>query len=318
MRVFASGIEKGLLRELELGIDQTIGSCAMESVRSGDLVILDAARLAGDSANRSPFCVARALKQVPGVGVVMLVPDDDPHAQVIARFCGVDACVTTTAGGGHGDLAAVRALLTTPTRKSKVDELLERYERKLESDRATRDVGLQRLISATASGGLMSQLSDPDTGLWDGEFASYKIDEELKRAIRMRQPLTLVLLDIGVAEDRLPHDAKQRRLLFAEVASVFLNETRDIDVLARFTPTVFLFLLPGTGHEGGGIVARRMVDGLRTRSPIAGVEVDPRAGLVTAPAPGLEHREAFLLRAEACLGEARNQAGGSGVCSSPE
>src|SRR5262249_52740512 len=150
-------------------------------------------------------------------------------------------------------------------------------------DAGKRASGLHRLLNASSAGSAISQWTDAETGLFDAPFASFKIDEELKRANRMNQPLTLVLLDIGVPEQALPREPKKKRVLFAEVASVFLNSSRDIDVLARFTPTTFLFLLPGTGHDGGMIAARRMIEGLRQKSPIQGVALDPKAGMVTVP-----------------------------------
>lgn len=317
-RVFYLGSDAALRTALEAALDLGIVSATASAPRSGDLVLLDARAPASGLVGGNAFSACRTWHQSSGPRVVMLLDSEDAQGGAIARFCGAEACISVVGSAPSGDLEAVRRLLTGGGKRSKVDELLERFERKLESDPGKRDLGLRRMVHSSASGSLMAQLSDPETGLWDGAFASYKIDEELKRAIRMRQPLTLVLLDIGVEEADLPQDGKSRGLFFAEVASVFLNESRDIDVLARFTPTVFLFLLPGTGIEGGGIVARRMVDGLRTRTPIAGITLDPRAGLVTAPAPGIEHREAFLLKAEACLSRARDGAGGSGVCSALE
>lgn len=318
IRLLYVGQDPGLRERLSKELAAEVLSAAPTLPQAGDLVLLDTR--APDPALRggNAFSACRAWRQDLGVRVIALVDADDVHAGPIATFCGAEASLRVRAGAIEGDLASLRAAVTGTGRRSKVDDLLAHYERKLEQDPTKKQLGMRRIVASDASSALMAQLSDPETGLWDGAFASYKIDEELKRAIRMRQPLTLILLDLGVSEDMLATEARTRRLLLAEVAAVFLNESRDIDVLSRFTPTVFLFLLPGTGHEGGGVVARRMIDGLRTRSPIAGIALDPRAGLVTVPAPGVEHREAFLMRAEACLARARAAVGGSGVSSALE
>ncbi len=95
---------------------------------------------------------------------------------------------------------------------------------------------------------------------------------------------------------------------------MFLNECRDIDVLARFTETTFLFLLPGTGLDGADRVALRMLHSLREREYGAGTRLDPKAGLVTVPATGISERRSFLARAEACLRVAQQGGGEGGLC----
>ena len=92
-----------------------------------------------------------------------------------------------------------------------------------------------------------------------------------------------------------------------------MNECRDIDVLARFAPTVFLFLLPGTGPEGAEVLAKRILLALRTRLA-AIAPVVPACGLSSVPSSEVPDRRAFLAIAEACLGRAL--ASGGGVCSS--
>jgi GGDEF domain-containing protein len=100
--------------------------------------------------------------------------------------------------------------------------------------------------------------------------------------------------------------------VLAEAAGVFLNECRDIDVLARFQPTVFLFLLPGTGPDGATVLANRILAALRERFS-AGPSVAPVAGLCSVPSADVPDRRAFLAVAEACL--ARAAATGPGTVS---
>ena len=103
-----------------------------------------------------------------------------------------------------------------------------------------------------------------------------------------------------------------------EVAGVFLNECRDIDIIGRFTESTFMVLMPGTGAAGSEILARRMLDGVRQRGESGGVAGSPSAGLATMPAAGIHNRHAFLARAEACLRLAREGQGQEGFCSYSE
>ena len=91
-----------------------------------------------------------------------------------------------------------------------------------------------------------------------------------------------------------------------------------IDVLARFTASTFLFLLPGTGPDGALVLARRMLQSLRERTFAEGVRLQPYAGMAWTPQSGITDRKAFLLCAEACLERARSGVGDGGVCGSLE
>ena len=95
---------------------------------------------------------------------------------------------------------------------------------------------------------------------------------------------------------------------------MFLNECRDIDVLARFSPEVFLFLLPGTGAEGAKVLSERSVASLRERLQ-ALVSARPAGGLASVPSGDISDRKRFVAVAEACLERAGGD-GAGGVCTS--
>jgi GGDEF domain-containing protein len=154
-------------------------------------------------------------------------------------------------------------------------------------------------------------LQDPETGLFDGPYATLKLDEEWKRAMRFHQPLSLLLLDLGPRLRSL--DEATRRATLAEAAGVFLNECRDIDVLARFAPTVFLLLMPGTGPDGAEVVSKRILATLDQRFGTA-LGLCPAGGLCSVPSSEIPDRRAFLAVAEACL--RRAEASGAGGLSS--
>ena len=83
--------------------------------------------------------------------------------------------------------------------------------------------------------------------------------------------------------------------------------------LARFSPDVFLFLLPGTGAAGAQVLADRIVNSLGER--LGGlVSARPVGGLASVPSGEVSDRKRFVAVAEACLERAR-AAGAGGVCS---
>jgi GGDEF domain-containing protein len=128
--------------------------------------------------------------------------------------------------------------------------------------------------------------------------------------MRFHQPLSLLLVDLGPGVQQVA-DARRRELL-AEAAGVFLNECRDIDVLARFAPTVFLLLLPGTGPAGAEVLAGRILAALRQR--LQGVPgLLPACGSCSVPATEIPDRKAFLAVTEACLRRAQ-ASGAGGLC----
>ena len=249
----------------------------------------------------------RALKQERGVAVYVLVDDGDAIGVQLARFALADGVLTHRA---DGTICAdeLRTGGRTPRRPS-VDDLLKRLQG--EAGEGGQENSLQRLMRFEREDTLLTQLQDPETGLFNGHYATLKLDEEWKRAHRFHQPLSLLLLDLGFGPDLSDID---RRAALAEAAGVFLNECRDIDVLARFSPEVFLFLLPGTGAEGAEVLSERIVASLRERLE-ALVSARPAGGLASVPSGDISDRKRFVAVAEACLERASGD-GAGGVCTS--
>ena len=317
-RVWFVGDAPQLRQQLEqiLGRPVAEGLPAAGQPAAADTVFVQvgAPRALATRRGANAFSLCRSLKQQPGIRVILLAAEDDPYAAEIARFCLADTCLPVGAAGLSGTAATQLEQLGGVRARVSVDEMLASYEKKIAANTTLQQAGLERMLGGTREESLLALLTDEETGLYDGPYASLKLDEEFKRALRFHQPLSLLLLDIGCAPAVLHDDPARRRLMLAEVAAVFLNECRDIDLLARFTPTTFLFLLPGTGSDGAAVLARRMLDGLRQRSPVAGVPLQPAAGLVTVPQAGITRREEFLRLAEGRLGAAQAGRGAHGLC----
>ncbi len=299
----------GWLREaLEAGPGLTFEEGLPSSPGPGDVVVLGPELLAGEFADRSTVhahSLCRSIKAEPRTRVYLVVDARDPFAGEIARFCLANGVVRVDFQG-RSVIDASEMLERPGTRlpRSATDELLQRLEDELRTDEGKQASALQRILAGADEPRFLDRLTDPETGLFDGPFASFKLDEEFKRARRFHQPLSLILLDIGV--EKLPEADPARRTLLAEVASIFLTECRDIDVLGRFTETVFLFLLPGTGAAGARVLAERMMATMGEREFSGGCMVEPALAVVTVPDPGISDRSALLARAEACLRIARD------------
>lgn len=274
---------------------------------SEDLVVVEAR--AGASAEALPtghaFGGVSALKETKGPAVYVVVDSDDRIGAQLARFVLADGVLTWDPNAQAID-AHEWAAPERPRRHASLDQLLLRLQG--EPGAARPETSLQRLLRFEREDSLQNRLQDAETGLFDGPYAALKLDEEWKRAHRFHQPLSLLLLDLGPAIARL--QPAERRLVFAEAAGVFLNECRDIDVLARFAPTVFLFLLPGTGRPGAEILARRILRALSQRWAKRG-DVGPVCGLCSVPSSEVPDRRAFLAIAEACLAKAQAQGPGT-------
>jgi len=282
---------------------------SLDKAGDGDIVVVDPkaerAQLEGLPHGHA-YSGVRALKQRRGLAVYVLVDKDDATGVQLARFTLADGVLSW-----DGEAVGTDELRTggySPKHPS-VDDLLTKLQN--EAGEQGKENSLQRLMRFEREDTLLTKLQDTETGLFDGHYATLKLDEEWKRAHRFHQPLSLLLLDLGFADDLSDID---RRAALAEAAGVFLNECRDIDVLARFSQEVFLFLLPGTGADGAQVLANRIVESLKGR--LQGLVVaNPTGGLSTVPSSDIRDRKSFVAVAEACLTSAK-EAGTGGVCSS--
>ncbi len=307
-RWFWVGSRAGVRDAIAAALGSAPAAAPASDAVAGDLVVADLladASVCASLPSGHVLGAVRAWKDVPGIAAYVVVAHDDRIGPQLARVAGADG-VLRVHPDGHVDAKDLAA--SAAPRRTQVDELLARLEPRLASSGP--DSPLQRLLRFEGDDSVAARLQDPETGLFDGPYAALKLDEEWKRAHRFRQPLSLLLLDLGPRVAALG-DA-ERRLVFAEAAGVFLNECRDIDVLARFAPTVFLFLLPGTAPDGAEVLAKRIVDALQQR--FAGrTDVAPVCGVCTVPSDDVPDRRAFLVVAEACLERAR-AAGPGAVC----
>jgi diguanylate cyclase (GGDEF)-like protein len=119
-------------------------------------------------------------------------------------------------------------------------------------------------------------LTDGLTGCFNRRFFEIQLERDLHLATRMRQPVSLILLDIDYfkrVNDTHGHDAGDAALRI--LAAALREEVRGVDTAARYGGEEFAIILPQAGPEGALVVAERL------RSRIERTEV-PGVGCITA------------------------------------
>jgi diguanylate cyclase (GGDEF)-like protein len=119
-------------------------------------------------------------------------------------------------------------------------------------------------------------LTDSLTGCYNRRSFELQLERDLHLATRMRQPLSLIMLDLDNFKhinDQAGHDAGDAALCM--LAENLRAELRAVDTAARFGGDEFVIILPQANPEGALLVAERL------RKRIAQMVV-PEFGQVTA------------------------------------
>jgi len=225
-----------------------------------------------------------------------VVVDHENHlAAPIARFCGATG------------------ILSRPLTRSALTEVLEtdESEAELATDRRdeSKDMALPEALLADLTRersqdvGLIQALIDSETGLFNYSFLHFKLDEEFKRSRRFDQPLACVMLGF---EGQCSND------VLRELAAIFLEASRDTDLIGRFDENSFLFLLPNTGIDGATIMAGRVASLAEERNltDLVGDQLVISVGISCYPHPDIDDRDDLYGRAREAFVNARNDGGG--------
>jgi diguanylate cyclase (GGDEF)-like protein len=139
---------------------------------------------------------------------------------------------------------------------------------------------------------------DPVTELPNSGGFLAQLDDELERARRYGQQVSIVVLEIS----GLPTDRAAQDQLLAQAAALFRRELRAMDSVARIGAATFAMILPTT-HAGGARVFADRVQlhlahhqfGLDAVSVLLGAS----AGIATFPNDGAVDGESLIARATA-------------------
>ncbi|MDD3236582.1 MAG: diguanylate cyclase [Candidatus Gastranaerophilales bacterium] len=131
-------------------------------------------------------------------------------------------------------------------------------------------------------------VTDPLTGLFNRRFFEENIIKEAERSLRLKQPFSLISLDLDFLKkinDTYGHQYGD--IAIKTIADVLKNRARSIDVAARIGGEEFNIMLPGIDSYGALIAAERV------RAAIEAADVE-KVGHITASvgvATFLEHSD---------------------------
>jgi len=259
--------------------------------KSGDVLLIDSWMR---GANVYEFC--RSLSNATRCRTYIVVDYGNDLAGPIARYCGATGVLQRPLTP-----SSLKNVLHPPGFEPPAALPSEARG----GERATElpEVLLSSITTGERDNSLVHALIDEATGLFNFAFLNYKLDEEFKRAQRFDHPLACVMLGFeGQADESVLRD----------LAGIFLQSSRDTDVLGRFDETSFLFLLPNTGPDGASIMAHRVAE-LAEERGLKDLVGDPLAisvGIATFPSPGFDRREDLYSCAREAFFSARQEGGG--------
>ncbi len=100
---------------------------------------------------------------------------------------------------------------------------------------------------------------DPLTQIYNSRYFRSRVNTEFRRAQRYNLPLTLFMIDVDDFKkynDRYGHQAGDTILKTAAMS--FVENLRDVDIVARYGGDEFSLILPQTNARGARIVAERL------------------------------------------------------------
>jgi diguanylate cyclase (GGDEF)-like protein len=130
-------------------------------------------------------------------------------------------------------------------------------------------------------------ITDDLTQVYNYRFLKSALRREIKRAGRFRQDLSLVMIDVDnlkAYNDR--HGHLRGSFLLRELASLFAEQVRSFDLVAKYGGDEFTLILPQTDRDGALVVAERMREAVERHAfplaPPGGITVS--LGIATYPA----------------------------------
>lgn len=148
---------------------------------------------------------------------------------------------------------------------------------------------------------------DPLTGLPNRRAFMRELEEEVERARRYGQPLTLAIGDVDrfkQINDTHGHPAGDRAL--CAVAETLRAGLRSADGAFRVGGDEFALLLPETTREEAIEVVRRLTASFRASAPDALTDLEVSVGIATLGEAGLD-AETLIRRADAALYEQKRR-----------
>jgi len=146
-----------------------------------------------------------------------------------------------------------------------------------------------------------SSIIDSASGLYTAEHLLARVDEELSRAARDRQPAALLYVELRGMPAGMSGESRARREQVWQACGAALNRTlRRIDLAGRFEDDNLMAFLPQTRPETAMALASRLEDVLLAAEALIGEAIIAKVSIAFYPEQG---RHTFDL-----IGAARDQA----------
>ena len=151
-----------------------------------------------------------------------------------------------------------------------------------------------------------SSVRDHLTGAFNRRYVTMRLDEELSRSQRTREPLSFALVDVDHFKrinDAHGHPAGDA--VIRTVAQLLLNQSRAYTVVARYGGDEFAIVLPSTPKTGAAGYAERMMRIVRSY-PFATGPVTLSIGTATFP-DDAQSRDELIAGADRALYRAKDE-----------
>ena len=198
------------------------------------------------------------------------------------------------------------------------NQQLRDHERELEGQLESRgheiNAATEQLMKMSSELDALT-LRDPLTGLYSHRAFQERLREEIARALRYGQPMSLLIADIdGFASVNYDLGYQVGDEILRRVATVLQEDdspdrVRTSDVVARYSGEEFVLLLPETAKTGAMTKATRLRDAVGAAEMPGGRKLSLSIGVASLPDDAAEP-EGLLTAAEAALRGAKR--GGRG------
>ncbi len=154
-------------------------------------------------------------------------------------------------------------------------------------------------------------ITDGLTGLYVYRYFQDKLEEELRRAQRYQEQLSVIIVDIdGFKKINDTHGHLAGDMVLKEISQILRNVCREVDSIARYGGDEFVLILPQTEREGSFYLAeraRKTVKNYEFQSPgREPIKLTVSCG-VASLAADIKDKENLIKKADDALYRAKNE-----------